>query len=127
MFFTGRKKERVSIKMEMSKKMKFREYMESIAVAVILALLIRTFIIQAFKIPSSSMENTLKVGDHILVVKFLYGTHIPYTDLIGLSLKKPSRKEVIVFKYPLDPSRDFIKRCIGLPEKVLRFGIIRFT
>lgn len=91
------------------------EWIKSIAVAVVLALLIRTFIIQAFKIPSSSMENTLKIGDHLFVTKFIYGTKIPFTDIRILSLTKPKRDDIIVFKYPYDKKRDFIKRCIGIP------------
>lgn len=91
------------------------EWIKSIAVAVVLALLIRTFIIQAFKIPSSSMENTLKIGDHLFVTKFIYGTKIPFTDIRILPLAKPKRGDIIVFKYPYDKKRDFIKRCIGIP------------
>ncbi|HEY6838916.1 MAG TPA: signal peptidase I [Geobacteraceae bacterium] len=97
------------------KKHIIREYAESIIIAVILALTIRTFIVQAFKIPSGSMEDTLAVGDHILVNKFIYGTHIPFTDKRVLKLRDPRRGDVIVFEYPEDPSKDFIKRVIGTP------------
>jgi signal peptidase I len=92
-----------------------REYAESIIIAALLALVIRTFIVQAFKIPSGSMEDTLAIGDHILVNKFLYGTKIPFTDKKILKIRDPRRGDVVVFEYPEDPSKDFIKRVIGTP------------
>ena len=92
-----------------------REYAESIIIAVLLALVIRTFIVQAFKIPSGSMEDTLAIGDHILVNKFIYGTKIPFTDKRLLKIRDPRRGDVVVFEYPEDPSKDFIKRVIGTP------------
>lgn len=91
-----------------------REYAEAILVALLLALFIRTFVVQAFKIPSSSMESTLLVGDHILVNKFLYGVKNPFSGATWLPVKEPSRNDVIVFKYPLNPSQDYIKRVIGV-------------
>lgn len=97
------------------KKHIIREYAESIVMAVILALIIRTFVVQAFKIPSGSMEDTLAVGDHILVNKFIYGTKIPLTDKTLLKIRDPRRGDVIVFEYPEDPSKDFIKRVVGTP------------
>jgi signal peptidase I len=101
------------------KKHIIREYAESIIVAVILALIIRTFLVQAFKIPSGSMEDTLAIGDHILVNKFIYGTKIPFTDKRILKIHDPRRGDVIVFEYPEDPSKDFIKRVIGTPGDVI--------
>ncbi|HIE41680.1 MAG: signal peptidase I [Nitrospinaceae bacterium] len=105
-----------------------REYTEAILIALLLALLIRTFIVQAFKIPSGSMKNTLLIGDHILVSKFSYGTHIPneipflniklFDDII-LFPTVPEREDIIVFKFPRDERRDFIKRVIGLPGDLL--------
>jgi signal peptidase I len=92
-----------------------REYAEAIAIAILLALLIRTFIVQAFKIPSGSMIPTLQVGDHILVNKFIYATKIPFTDMRILPVRDPERLDIIVFKYPEDESKDFIKRIIGTP------------
>jgi signal peptidase I len=92
-----------------------REYAESIIIAIILALIIRTFIVQAFKIPSGSMEDTLAIGDHILVSKFIYGMKIPFTDTRFLKIRDPRRGDVMVFEYPEDPSKDFIKRVIGTP------------
>jgi signal peptidase I len=96
-----------------------REYAESIAIAIILALIIRTFVVQAFKIPSGSMEDTLAIGDHILVNKFIYGSKIPFTDSRLLRIRDPKRGDVIVFEYPEDPSKDFIKRVIGTPGDVI--------
>lgn len=107
----------------------FREYVEAILIALLLALFIRAFILQAFKIPSGSMEPTLLIGDHILVSKFAYGVHIPneipfihfklFPDII-LFPSLPDRGDVIVFKFPKDESRDFIKRVIGLPGDKLQ-------
>ena len=92
-----------------------REYAESIAIAILLALVIRTFIVQAFKIPSGSMEDTLAIGDHILVNKFIYGSKIPFTGSRVLRLRDPRQGDVIVFEYPEDPTKDFIKRVVGTP------------
>src|SRR6266511_6417957 len=91
-----------------------REYAEAIFIAVLLALLIRQFAIQAFTIPSGSMMDTLLIGDYILVNKFLYGAEIPFTDVHLPGLRAPERGDIIVFKYPNDESRDFIKRIIGV-------------
>jgi signal peptidase I len=103
----------------MGKKKFIKEYLEPIVIAVVIALFIRTFIIQAFKIPSSSMEPTLLVGDHLLVNKFIYGIKIPLTDIKLFQLKRPKRGDIIVFIYPRDRSKDFIKRVIGTEgEKV---------
>jgi signal peptidase I len=101
------------------KKHIIREYAESIIIAIILALIIRTFVVQAFKIPSGSMEDTLAIGDHILVSKFIYGSKIPFTDKRILKVRDPKRGDVIVFEYPEDPSKDFIKRVIGTPGDVI--------
>ncbi len=95
------------------------EYSKAIVTALLLALFIRAYFIQAFKIPSGSMIPTLVVGDHILVNKFIYGTKIPFSDKRILELKKPSRGDIIVFKYPEDPERDFIKRVIAVEGDVI--------
>ena len=92
----------------------FREYVEAIAIALLLALFIRTFVVQAFKIPSGSMMNTLLIGDHILVNKFLYGIRNPLSGSVLIPIKRPERNDVIVFKYPLNPKQDYIKRVIGV-------------
>ena len=97
-----------------NKKSTFREYAEAFAIAILLALFIRTFIIQAFKIPSGSMKPTLLIGDHLLVNKFIYGIRIPFFDKYIIHFKKPDRGDVIVFKWPKDESKDFIKRVIGI-------------
>lgn len=96
-----------------SKKKLFWEYLEAIVTALVLALIIRAYIVQAFKIPSGSMIPTLLVGDHILVNKFIYGTKIPFTDKRILIFRKPEKGDIIVFKYPEDPRKDFIKRVIA--------------
>jgi signal peptidase I len=96
-----------------------REYLESIIVAVILALFIRTFAVQAFKIPTGSMKENLLIGDHLLVNKLVYSPSFgPLEDrVMG---KRPIRRgDVVVFKFPEDPTRDFIKRVIGLPGETV--------
>jgi signal peptidase I len=95
------------------------EYAKAIITALILAMLIRTFIIQAFKIPSGSMIPTLLVGDHILVNKFLYGTKIPFSGKRVFMFKKPEKGDIIVFKYPENPSKDFIKRVVAVEGDVI--------
>jgi signal peptidase I len=97
----------------MEKKKIIKEYLEPIAVAILIALFIRTFVVQAFKIPSSSMEPTLQVGDHLLVNKFIYGIKFPLLETKYFQFKKPQRGDIIVFVYPKDRSKDFIKRVIG--------------
>ena len=97
----------------MGKKKFIKEYIEPIVIAVLIALFIRAFIVQAFKIPSSSMEPTLLVGDYLLVNKFIYGVRIPYSDIKLFEYKKPKRGDIIVFIFPKDRKKDFIKRVIG--------------
>ena len=96
------------------RKSTIREYFESIVIAVILALFVRTWVVQAFKIPTGSMENNLLIGDHLLVNKFVFG---PTTtlDRTLLPVRTITRGDIVVFKYPEEPERDFIKRVIGLP------------
>jgi len=93
----------------------FREYFEAICVAILLALFIRTFVVQAFKIPSGSMLPTLLIGDHLLVNKFIYGIKIPFTGKILVPIKSPKQGDVVVFRFPKDRSIDYIKRVIGTP------------
>ena len=100
---------------EYARKGVLRENIEAILVAIVIALFIRTFVVQAFKIPSGSMKQTLQIGDHILVNKFIYGIKIPYLRKNIVPLKKPQRGDIVVFKYPVDPDKDFIKRVIGIP------------
>jgi signal peptidase I len=101
------------------KKSVAREYLESIVVAVILALSIRTFAIQAFKIPTGSMEPNLLIGDHLLVNKLVYSPSLgPIEDAL-LGKRQIGRGHVVVFKYPEEPTRDFIKRVIGLPGETI--------
>ena len=101
------------------KKNLYREYAESIAIAILLALVIRTYLVQAFKIPSGSMEDTLVIGDHLLVNKFIYGTKLPFSDKRVIKFRDPKRGDIIVFEYPEDPSKDFIKRVVGTPGDVV--------
>lgn len=97
-----------------------RDYAEAIIIALVLALVIRAFVIQAFKIPSGSMKPTLLVGDHILVNKFIYGIRLPYWNTEIIPIDSPKRHDIVVFRYPVDPSKDFIKRVIGLPGDTVR-------
>lgn len=106
--------------LDKKKKSTFREYAEAIIVALVLALIIRTFVVQAFKIPSGSMEPTLEIGDHILVNKFIYGTKIPFTSINLFPWESPQRGDVMVFIYPLEPEKDFIKRVIGVGGDTVR-------
>jgi signal peptidase I len=101
------------------KKSTFREYGEAAVIAILLALFIRTFVVQAFKIPSGSMKPTLQIGDHILVNKFLYGVKLPFIRSTLIPISQPERGDVIVFVYPVDESKDFIKRVIGLPGETI--------
>ncbi len=111
---------------DLSRKSIWREYAETLVIAIVLALFIRTFVVQAFKIPSGSMIPTLQIGDHILVSKFIYGIRLPFTDFVVVPISKPDRGDIIVFRFPKDESKDFIKRVVGVPgdkielrEKVL--------
>jgi len=97
-----------------------REYGEAIAIAILLALVIRTLVVQAFTIPSGSMMDTLLVGDYILVNKFLYGPEVPFTDARVPGLRDPQRGDIIVFKYPQDEKRDFIKRIVAGPGETVQ-------
>ena len=104
----------------MRQKSKTREYIESLLIAALIALFVRGFIVQAFKIPSSSMEPTLLVGDHLLVNRLSYVTKLPFTDMVLFDLGKPARGDVVVFRYPVDRSKDFIKRVIGVEGDVIQ-------
>ena len=102
-----------------ARKSTVREYAESIGVAVAVALLLRAFVVEAFQIPSGSMIPTLEVGDHIFVSKFAYGISVPFTNTKIFQFAEPERGDVIVFKFPNDPSIDYIKRVVGLPGDVI--------
>src|SRR3974377_37485 len=101
------------------KKSTLREYFESIVIAVILALFIRTFVVQAFKIPTGSMENNLLIGDHLLVNKFVVGPTESPIERALLPVRPIRRGDTSVFKCPEEPERYFIKRVIGLPGESL--------
>ncbi len=102
-------------KVQANKKNPWRENIEAILIAIVIALFIRTFIVQAFKIPSGSMLETLQIGDQILVNKFIYGVKIPFTGGKTLiPVKDPERGDIVVFVYPEDHTKDFIKRVVGV-------------
>jgi signal peptidase I len=104
----------------------YKEWIEPFLIAAVVALFIRQFVVEAFKIPSGSMIPTLDIGDHLLVNKFIYGPRIPFTDIRIFTWKEPKRGEIIVFKYPENESKNFIKRVIGLPgDKIdIKKGIL---
>ncbi|MFY9819750.1 MAG: signal peptidase I [Thermoanaerobaculia bacterium] len=104
----------------MHEKSLLRENLEALLIAVIFATFARTWVVQAFKIPSGSMEKNLLIGDHILVNKFIYGpTILPLEEKL-LPVRKVRRGDIVVFKFPDDPTRDFIKRCMGLPGDTVK-------
>nr|WP_321465952.1 signal peptidase I [uncultured Desulfobulbus sp.] len=104
----------MAIQSQQTKKSAVRENIEAIVIAVLLALFIRTFIVQAFKIPSGSMLPTLQIGDHILVSKFIYGVKMPFTGTTLIPISDPKPNDIVVFQYPKDPSLDYIKRVIAV-------------
>jgi signal peptidase I len=99
---------------ETEKKSTAREYYEALLIAVIFVNFARIFVFQAFKIPTGSMEDNLKIGDHIIVNKFIYGPVSPPWQKL-FALRNIRRGDIIVFRYPLQPDTDFVKRVIGLP------------
>jgi len=111
--------ERERLPVSRKKKSIFREYAEALLIALLLALVIRTFIVQAFKIPSGSMLETLQIGDHLLVNKFLYGLKWPFSDNYAIQGIDPARGDIVVFKYPNNRDVDYIKRIIGVPGDVI--------
>jgi len=102
------------------KKSTAREYIEALLIAALIAFTIRAFVFEAFKIPSGSMIPTLSIGDHIFVNKFAYGLRIPFTKIHFWEREGPKRGEVVVFIYPVDDSKDFIKRVVGVPGDKIR-------
>jgi signal peptidase I len=100
--------------LEKKKKSALRENIEAILIAIVLALFIRTFFVQAFKIPSGSMKETLQIGDHILVNKFIFGVKVPFIHKTIIPFKNPKQRDIIVFRFPEDPKKDFIKRVIAV-------------
>ena len=104
---------------ETPKKSGLRENIEAIVIAILLALFIRTFVVQAFKIPSGSMKETLQIGDHILVNKFIYGVKLPFINKVLISIKNPKHDDIIVFRYPENPKLDFIKRVVAVEGDVV--------
>ena len=105
--------------MSASAKSIIKEYVEAALWALVLTLFLRAFVIQAFRIPSESMKDTLLVGDFLFVNKFEYGPKIPFTHIRLPGLRPPKRGDVIVFQFPKDPSKDYIKRCIATGGETL--------
>jgi len=101
------------------RKSAIRENTEAIVVALLAALFIRTFIVQAFKIPSGSMLPTLQIGDHLLVNKFIYGIKMPFTGATLIPITEPKPNDIIVFEYPKDPELDYIKRVIAVAGDIV--------
>ena len=99
----------------MSKKSVTVEYIKAILLAVAIALFLRTFVVQAFRIPSGSMEDTLLIGDFLLANKFIYGAYIPFTGIRLPAVREPKPGDIVIFQYPRDPSRDYIKRIVAGP------------
>ena len=104
----------------MNRKSKTREYAESLVIAAIIALLVRGFVVQAFRIPSGSMEPTLLVGDHLIVNRMSYVVKVPFTDIVIFHVGNPKKGDVIVFRYPVDPTKDFIKRVIATEGDIVQ-------
>jgi signal peptidase I len=109
----------VDVRLRSWRRSELREYLESILVAIGVALALRAFVVEAFKIPSGSMIPTLHIGDHIFVNKFTYGPLIPWTNKRLFTRLPPSRADVMVFKFPENMEQDFIKRVIALPGDTL--------
>jgi signal peptidase I len=101
----------------------FRDFLETVVTAVVLALILRAFVVQTFRIPSGSMENTLLVGDFLIVNKFIYGIKVPFTDVRLPGIRDPEYGDVIVFQYPNPDPRarkeNYVKRCIGTPGDIV--------
>jgi signal peptidase I len=112
MMTENKTKEKIKIKGKL--KSKVYEYAEAIIIAILIAVVVRTFVVQAFKIPSRSMVPTLLVGDHILVNKFIYGVKVPFLRKTIIPISNPQKGDIVVFIYPNDRSKDYIKRVIGI-------------
>ena len=97
----------------------FLEWAKSFTIAIVLFLFVRTFLVEAFKIPSGSMERTLLVGDFLLVNKLVYGAEVPFTGKHLPAIRHPKRGDVVVFQWPLDPTKNFVKRLVGVPGDTL--------
>ena len=110
-----------------TEKSNIRENIEAILIAVLLALVIRTFVIQAFKIPSGSMLPTLQIGDHILVSKFIYGVKMPFTGATLIPITDPKPNDIVVFQFPKNPELDYIKRVIATAGDIVEIKDKKIT
>jgi signal peptidase I len=95
------------------------EWFRSVAIALTLFFIVRSFFVEAFKIPTGSMEGTLLVGDFLLVNKMVYGAEVPFTKVKLPAIRSPQRGDIIVFQWPLDPTKNFVKRIVGMPGDTL--------
>ncbi len=109
----------MELKKQKKKKNILVEYIEAIVIAFLFAIVIKTFIVAAYQIPSGSMLQTLQIGDYLLVNKFIYGVKNPFTDKYLIEGKDPERGDIIIFPYPQDPSIDYVKRIVGIPGDIL--------
>jgi len=112
-------KQKTKTKKEIKKKSILREYVEAFAVALVLALIIKCSVVEAYKIPSSSMEDTLLIGDFLLANKFIYGSKIPLIPVHLPALREPKPGDIVIFKYPGDTKINYIKRCVALGGQVV--------
>ena len=107
----------------MSRKGYYRDFVETVVTAVLLALILRAFVVQTFRIPSGSMEDSLLIGDFLVVNKFIYGIKVPFTDTRLRGIREPERGDIIVFEYPNPdpraPRENYVKRCIGTPGDIV--------
>jgi signal peptidase I len=113
-YFARRQQQKMLRQQHAPKKSIGREYVEAFGIAILFALIIRFFVIQAFKIPSGSMEDTLLIGDFLLANKFIYGTEVPLLGMRVPGLREPRPNDILIFKCPDDPEKDYIKRCVAV-------------
>ncbi len=106
-----------------SRKGYYRDFVETVVTAVLLALILRAFVVQTFRIPSGSMEDSLLIGDFLVVNKFIYGIKVPFTETRLRGIREPKRGDIIVFEYPNPdpraPKENYVKRCIGTPGDIV--------
>ena len=94
-------------------------YAKSLAIALVMALLLKHFVIEAYRIPTGSMEETILIGDFLIANKFIYGIRIPFTDLRIPLIRDPKQGDVVIFKFPVDPSQNYVKRCVAGPGQTV--------
>jgi signal peptidase I len=112
--FLGKKEKEKKIKEKKSAVSIVREYLESLVIALIFALIVKCSVVEAYKIPSGSMEDTLLVGDFLLANKFIYGAKVPLLPVHLPAFREPKSGDIVIFKYPRDPNVNYIKRCVAV-------------